>query len=72
MGFNLETKLDRIIELLEINNKLMYMALGAEDSDGKIKCPTCNQSVIPDQLGYCPNCKNDLAQAGLVEFPKKD
>jgi len=29
---------------------------------GELRCPKCREDVSPNELGYCPNCKTDLAK----------
>lgn len=66
---NVRELLGDIKKGLEINNKLMYMALNMETTNPNIICPSCKSPVIPDGLGYCPKCKNDLSAIGLAELP---
>ena len=65
----LHQKLDKIIELLSVNNALLYRALGGE-TDEVIVCPKCNKEIKPDKLGYCQYCKTDLVKEGLVDPPQ--
>ena len=70
-------KLDKIIGLLteirDVNKtsaNLLYYLLD-DDHDPRVNCPKCKEPVVPNALGYCPECKTDLAAAGLVEVAGK-
>jgi hypothetical protein len=42
-----------------------------EALEKNVVCGMCGQGVLPDKLGYCPNCKNDLKQQIALEIINK-
>lgn len=57
-------QLSRTFELLAIAVGLDADENSEEDiEEAKTKslvCPTCSKGVVPDRMGYCPNCCTDL------------
>jgi len=65
-------RLDKLIELQELCNHMLYLALGGEAKPEKIKCPKCDNHITPSSLGYCPMCKADLKTLGVISDEREE
>lgn len=39
----------------------------SKEEPKKFICPYCKKKVLPNNLGYCPNCNGDLAKIAALE-----